>query len=136
TEFHPGDEVYGVTNAQFCGAHAEYAIASAGMIAPKPRMLSFLEAASAPVVAVTAWQMLFEYAKAKRGDTVLILGAAGSVGAYAVQMALDAKVTVVPVVRMRDADLLRGLGVERVVDADAPELARELPPVDAILDLV
>jgi NADPH:quinone reductase-like Zn-dependent oxidoreductase len=136
TEFKPGDEVYGVTNLQFCGAQAEYAVASAGMIALKPRTLSFLGAASAPVVAVTAWQMLFEYAKAKRGQTLLILGAAGSVGAYAVQMALHERIGVVPVVRMRDAELLRGFGVEQVVDADAPDLAKELPRVDAILDLV
>ena len=136
TRWHAGDEVYGVTNAQFCGAHAEYAVASAGMIAPKPSSLNFLEAASAPVVAVTAWQMLFEYAKSKRGDTVLILGAAGSVGTYAVQMALNAGVAVAAVVRRRDAELLRQLGVERVVDADAPELVKSAPPVDAILDLV
>src|SRR4051794_9282030 len=88
--FQVGDEVYGVTNPQFCGAQAEYAVASAAMIAPKPIKLSFLEAASAPVVAVTAWQMLFEYAKAKRGQSVLVLGAAGSVGAYVVQLALEA----------------------------------------------
>ncbi len=61
--FRTGDEVYGVTNLQFCGAQAEYAVAAAGMIAPKPQSLSHVEAASAPVVAVTAWQMLFQYAQ-------------------------------------------------------------------------
>jgi NADPH:quinone reductase-like Zn-dependent oxidoreductase len=136
TEFKPGDEVYGVTNPQFCGAQAEYAVAAADMIAPKPQTLSFLEAAAAPVVAVTAWQMLFEYAKAKRGQTVMLLGAAGSVGAYVVQMALNASIDVVAVVRMRDAEMVRGLGVERVVNADAADLAQGLSGVDAILDLV
>jgi len=57
-----GDEVYGVTNPQFCGGQAEFAVALAGMIAPKPRHLSHLEATSAPVVAMTAGQMFFKYA--------------------------------------------------------------------------
>ena len=58
--FKVGDQVYGVTNPQFCGAYAEYALASAAMIARKPPRLSHIEAASVPVVAVTAWQMLFD----------------------------------------------------------------------------
>jgi NADPH:quinone reductase-like Zn-dependent oxidoreductase len=102
----------------------------------KPQRLSFLEAASAPVVAVTAWQMLFQYAQAKAGQTVLILGAAGSVGTYAVQMALEARIGVVAVVRMRDAEMVRALGVEHIVDADADDPAQGLPHVNAILDLV
>lgn len=136
TEFKPGDEVYGVTNPQFVGAEAEYAVAQVGMIARKPRGLSFLEAASAPVVAVTAWQMLFEYAQAKRGQTMMILGAAGSVGTYAVQMAMHAGVAVVAVVRMRDAGMLRSVGVTAIVDADAVDNGTKLAPADAILDLV
>ena len=97
-----GDEVYGVTNPQFCGARAEYAVAQAGMIAPKPTGLGFLQAASAPVIAVAAWQMLFEYAQVKRGESIMILGAAGNVGAYASQMALDAGLNVVAVARARE----------------------------------
>jgi NADPH:quinone reductase-like Zn-dependent oxidoreductase len=131
-----GDEVYGVTNPQFCGAQAEYAVAQAGMIAPKPKGLDFLQAASAPVIAVAAWQMLFDYARVKRGDAVMILGAAGNVGAYASQMALNADLSVVAVARARDAQLLHSLGVESIVDSDAPNFERELPPVDAILDTV
>ena len=83
----PGDRVYGATNPQFIGAYAGYALASASMIAKMPVSLSFDEAASAPVVAVTAWQMLFDYAKAQPGQSVLIQGAGGNVGAYAVQLA-------------------------------------------------
>lgn len=134
--FSVGDEVYGVTNAQFCGAQAEYAVAQARMIAPKPKGLDFLNAASAPVIAVGAWQMLFEYAQLKKGETVMVLGAAGNVGAYAVQMALDMSLNVVAVARSRDHQLLRSLGVERIVDSDAPNSEKGLPPVDAILDTV
>ena len=82
TAFKNGDKVFGVTNAQFCGANAEYAVALANMIALKPPGITDVEAASVPVVAVTAWQMLFDYAHAERGQTVMVLGAAGSVGAY------------------------------------------------------
>lgn len=129
-----GDEVYGVTNPQFCGAQAEYAVAQAGMVAPKPKGLAFLHAASVPVIAVSAWQMLFEYAQVKSGETVMILGAAGNVGAYAVQMALDAGLSVVAVARGRDEQLLRSLGVKRIVNSDAPRFEEGLPSVDAILD--
>jgi NADPH:quinone reductase-like Zn-dependent oxidoreductase len=90
TQFQPGDEVYGVTNAEFIGAYAEFALASSKTVARKPGGLSFTEAASAPVVAVTAWQMLFDYAQAKPEQTVLIHGAGGNVGGYAVQLASQA----------------------------------------------
>lgn len=133
-EFAIGDEVYGVTNPQFCGAQAEFAVASAGMIAPKPHRLNHLEAASAPVV--TGWQMLFEYAQAKSGDTILITGAAGNVGAYAVQMALQSGMRVIAVARSSDQELLRGFGVEMILDSSATSLETSLPQVDAVLDTV
>jgi NADPH:quinone reductase-like Zn-dependent oxidoreductase len=96
-DFRIGDDVYGVTNAQFCGANAEFADASAGMVAKKPRSLSHLEAASVPVVAVTACQMLFEYAHVVAGQSILILGAGGNVGAYAVQLAARTGLDIVAV---------------------------------------
>lgn len=131
-----GDEVYGVTNPQFCGAQAEFAVAIAGMIAPKPRRLNHLEAASAPVIAVTASQMLFEYGQAKSGDTILITGAAGNVGAYAVQMALEAGIRVIAVARCSDQELLRAFGVETILDSGAVGFETSLPQVDAVLDTV
>lgn len=72
--FKRGDEVYGVTNSQFVGANAQFAVASAEMIAHRPPRLSSLEAASVPVVAVTAWQMLFEHAHPEAGQEVMITG--------------------------------------------------------------
>ena len=98
--FKLGDEVYGATNEQFSGAYAEYALASARMMAQKPKTLNFIEAASAPIVTVTAWQMLFEYAHVTAGQTVLIVGAAGNVGAYAVQLASQAGLHVVASARL------------------------------------
>jgi len=114
--FKAGDEVYGATNEQFSGAYAEYALASARMMAHKPRTLNFIEAASAPVVTVRAWQMLFEYAHVTTGQTVLIHGAAGNVDAYAVQLAKKAGLHVVATAASAHLDYVRGLGAERVVE--------------------
>lgn len=136
TGFAVGDDIYGVTNPQFCGAQADYAVASAAMIAPKPRNLNHREAASASVVAVTAWQMLFEYAQAKSGDTVIITGAAGNVGAYAVQLAMHNGIRVIAVARPHDEAFLRTLGVEKIVDSSSATFEAALPQVDAVLDLV
>jgi NADPH:quinone reductase-like Zn-dependent oxidoreductase len=134
--FASGDVIYGVTNPQFCGAQADYAVAAAGMIAPKPDSLSPIEAASAPVVAVTAWQMLFQYAQAVRNETVLIVGAGGNVGSYLVQMALDAEMHVIAMSRTRDEEMLRALGVESIIDSTSQGIEKRLPKVDAILDTV
>jgi NADPH:quinone reductase-like Zn-dependent oxidoreductase len=132
----PAEEVYGVTNPQFCGAQADFAVARSGMIARKPQSLNHVEAASAPVIAVTARQMLFQYAQATRGQTVMVVGAAGNVGAYAVQMAVDAGVDVVAVARPGDEGLLRSLGARSIIDSSRPAFEQELPQVDAILDTV
>ncbi len=135
-QFSDGDEVYGVTNPQFVGAHAEYALAAADMIAPKPRRLSHLQAASVPVVAVTAWQMLFEHARLERGQSVMVLGAAGNVGAYAVQLAAHAGVDVVAVAGAKDAAYVRTLGARDVLDYRATDFARVPQTVDAVIDTV
>jgi NADPH:quinone reductase-like Zn-dependent oxidoreductase len=135
-QFKKGDEVYGVTNPQFCGANAEYAIASATMIAPKPQRLSHLEAASIPVVAVTAWQMLFEYARPEAGQKVMILGAAGNVGAYAVQLAANAGLHVVAIVGSKDIDYVRTLGAETVVDYRVGKFEDAARSVDVVIDTV
>jgi NADPH:quinone reductase-like Zn-dependent oxidoreductase len=134
--FKPGDQVYGSTNPQFSGGQAEYAVPLAGMIAPKPRTLNFIEAASVPVVAVTAWQMLFEYAGAVAGQTVLIHGAAGSVGAYAVQLARQAGLRIVATAGSADLDYVRGLGAEKVFDYRKDRFEESVSGVDIVLDTV
>ncbi|MGD0416709.1 MAG: NADP-dependent oxidoreductase [Terriglobales bacterium] len=136
TGFAPADEVYGVTNPQFCGAQAEFAVAKAGMIARKPQSLNYVEAASAPVIAVTAWQMLLQYGQATRGQTVMVVGAAGDVGAYAVQMAVDAGIHVVAIAHLADRDLLHSLDVKSIIDSSKPAFEHDLPQVDVILDTV
>ena len=136
TDFALADEVYGVTNPQFCGAQAEFAVASAGTVARKPQSLNYVEAASAPVIAVTAWQMLFQYAHVTRGQTVMVVGAAGNVGAYAVQMAVDAGIDVVAIAHANDREVLSPLGVKSIIDFSKPDFEQDLPQVDAIVDTV
>jgi NADPH:quinone reductase-like Zn-dependent oxidoreductase len=131
-----GDQVYGVTNPRFIGAYAEYAVASPGMIAAKPTSLSHVEAASVPVIAVTAWQALFDQAQLKPGETVLIHGAAGNVGAFAVQFARRASVRVVATVFGDDAGFVADLGADTVIDSQKQRFEEEVPEVDAVIDLV
>ena len=134
--FKSGDEVYGATNEQFSGAYAEYALPWAKMMAQKPKTLNFVEAASAPIVTVTAWQMLFDYAQATAGQTVLIHGAAGNVGAYAVQLAKQTGLHVVATAASADLNYVRGLGAERVVDYKKERFEESLTGVDVVLDTV
>jgi NADPH:quinone reductase-like Zn-dependent oxidoreductase len=136
SRFKLGDEVYGATNEQFSGAYAEYALPLARMMALKPKTLNFVTAASVPIVAVTAWQMLFDYAHATAGQTVLIHGAAGNVGAYAVQLARQAGLRVVATAATANLEYVRGLGAERVVDYKTERFEELLTGVDIVLDTV
>lgn len=131
-----GDRVYGVTNPRFIGAYAEYALASATMIARKPTSLTFIEAASVPVIAVTAWQGLFDQAQLQAGQTVVIHGAAGNVGAYAVQLARRAGIRTIATVATDAIAFVRDLGADTVVDFQRQRFEDAARNVDAVLDLV
>jgi NADPH:quinone reductase-like Zn-dependent oxidoreductase len=136
TGFAPGDEVFGVSSPRFIGAYAEEAAAPATMLTRKPRRLSHVDAASVPVIAVTALQMLFDHARVAPGERVLILGAAGGVGAYAVQLARSAGVHVIGTVRTdHDTSYVQRMGANEVVDA-AVSIEHAVRPVDAVIDLV
>lgn len=113
-----GDAVYGVANDSFTGGYAEYAVVALSSLAHKPQRLDFVQAASAPVVAVTAWQMLFDRANVSAGQTVLVLGANGNVGSYAVQLAAWAGARVIGVSSPGDAHRMAELAasVDAVID--------------------
>jgi NADPH:quinone reductase-like Zn-dependent oxidoreductase len=134
--FKAGDEVYGATNEQFSGAYAEYALALARMTAQKPKTLNHIEAASAPIVAVTAWQMLFDYARATAGQSILIHGAAGNVGAYAVQLAAHTGLHVTATAGSADLEYVRSLGAESVVDYQKERFEETVTGMDVVLDTV
>jgi NADPH:quinone reductase-like Zn-dependent oxidoreductase len=131
-----GDAVYGVTNPRFIGAYAEYAIAVAGMIAAKPERIGHVEAASIPVIAVTAKQALFDHAKLTVGHSVLIHGAAGNVGAYAVQFARKAGLKVIATASGSDIETVKRLGADLVIDFRSERFEDVAKEVDAVIDLV
>jgi NADPH:quinone reductase-like Zn-dependent oxidoreductase len=131
-----GEQIYGVTNSQFLGGYAEFAVASAAMISKKPTSLTYVEAASVPVVAVTAWQSLFAQAQLKAGQTVLIHGAAGNVGAYAVQLAHQAGMQIIATAAADDIPRVRDLGANTVIDFETQNFEKEVRNVDAVIDLV
>ena len=131
-----GDQMYGVTNSQFLGGYAEYALASATMISNKPTSLTYVEAASVPVVAVTAWQALFDQAQLKAGQKVLIHGAAGNVGAYAVQLAHQARMQIIATALGEDIPRVRELGANTAIDFQTQNFEAEARDVDAVIDLI
>lgn len=131
-----GDRVYGSTNPLFTGGYAEYCAAVAGMLAPMPRSLDFVQAAAVPVVAVTALQMLFEYGKLTAGETVLVHGAAGSVGSCAVQLAHQAGATVIGTASGADAPRVTELGADLAIDYHAEPFQDVASDVDLVVDTV
>jgi len=136
TGFAPGDEVFGATNPMFVSGYAEYAVASARMMTRKPAGLSHIEAAALPVVGVMAWQMLLDHAAVREGQTVIVHGAAGNVGVYVVQLARWKKLRVIATVRNGDANYVRRLGADEVINTDTDNLADFARSADAVIDTV
>ena len=135
-QFKVGDEVFGVTNERFTGAYAEYALAKAAMIAPKPKSLNHTHAASVPVVAVTAWQMVFDFARLSSGQSVLIQEGAGNVGDYAMQFAKLAGALVIATTSAKDVSYVRSLGGVGVIDYRATRFEERVKETDAVIDTV
>jgi len=125
-----GDEVFGVGD----GAFAEYVRASADRIAPKPPSLTFEEAAAVPISATTALQALRDKAKVQSGQRVLIIGAGGGVGTFAVQLAKSFGAEVIGVCGPDKADLVRSLGAAQVIDYTREGLGTKANPYDVIVD--
>jgi NADPH:quinone reductase-like Zn-dependent oxidoreductase len=135
-KFKIGDEVFGVTNERFTGAYAEYAVAKATMIALKPKTLNHSHAASVPVVAVTAWQMVFELTRLSLGQSVLIHGGAGNVGGYLLQMAKRAGAMVITTAAAKDTSYVRSLGAYGVIDYRLRRFEEQVKDIDVVLDTV
>ena len=134
--FQPGDEVYGVTNGEFEGAYAEYALATATMLARMPKRIGFVEAASVPVVASTAWQMLFDYGAVDSRKRVLVHGGAGNVGAYAVQMAKGSAREVLATAFPDDIEYVRALGADVVINVRTTRFESAATDIDLVIDTV
>lgn len=118
------------------GAYAEYAVAEASLLAPKPQHLDYVQAAAVPLAAMTAWQGLFDSGGLKPGQTVLVHGASGGVGHLAVQLARWKGARVVGTASSAHAEAVRELGADQVVEYDRADFEREVRDVDLVLDLV
>jgi NADPH:quinone reductase-like Zn-dependent oxidoreductase len=129
-----GDQVYGVTNPRSIGSYAEYALASAAMVSRKPTSLTYIEAASVPVIAVTAWQALFDQAQLKAGQRMVIHGAAGNVGAYAVQLARRADVQAIATAATDEFPFVRDLGANTLIDFKTQRFEEKVRDADAVID--
>src|SRR5919205_3204957 len=118
TGFAVGDEVYGLTDWYRDGAAAGYVAVEARNLAPKPRSLDHERAAAVPLAALTAWQALFDHGGLSAGQSVLIHGAGGGVGVFAVQLARSAGARVIATGRAWAEDLVGELGADEFVDID------------------
>ncbi|GAB3049916.1 NAD(P)-dependent alcohol dehydrogenase [Sediminivirga luteola] len=133
TEFRPGDEVFGVCPAGGDGSFAEYARTTASKLALKPRRLSFHHAAAIPVSATTALQAVRDAAAVRAGQRVLVLGTAGGVGHFAVQIADAAGARVTGACSTAKMAVVRDLGAETVIDYTAEDPLHR-GPFDVIID--
>jgi len=132
TKFKPGDEVFGAAR----GALAEYACASERGLVVKPDGLTFEQAASVPIAAVTALQGLRDQAKVKPGQWVLINGASGGVGTFAVQIAKAMGAHVTGVCSTRNVEMVRSIGADQVIDYTREDFTKSERRFDVILDMV
>jgi NADPH:quinone reductase-like Zn-dependent oxidoreductase len=134
-----GDAVVAFLPLDAGGAGAEFTLAPAASLAAAPHSTDLAEAAALPVAALTAWQSLFEIADLRAGQTILINGASGAVGGAAIQLAKSAGAVVTAIARTRDAERLRTLGADRIVDyidyAQSP-VSVDGGPFDVVFNLV
>ncbi|MFC6084709.1 NAD(P)-dependent alcohol dehydrogenase [Sphaerisporangium aureirubrum] len=132
TRFKVGDEVYGTCET---GSFAEFAVAPERQLAPKPANLSFEQAAAVPVSGVTALQGIRDLGGVRAGRRVMVIGAAGGVGSFAVQIAKALGGRVTGVCSGAKADMVRSLGADDVIDYTREEVDRDGPRYDVILDM-
>jgi NADPH:quinone reductase-like Zn-dependent oxidoreductase len=131
-----GEAVYGMNDWYSDGAQAEYCIARVDDIARKPTSVDHTHAAVTPISALTAWQGLFEHARIDSGQHILIHGAAGGVGSFAVQFAHWRGARVTATVSPANIDFVRDLGADDVIDYRAEPFENRAQGVDAVFDTV
>jgi NADPH:quinone reductase-like Zn-dependent oxidoreductase len=131
-----GDDVVGFLPMDGTGAAAEYVLAPAEVLAPAPESVPLPDAAALPVVGLTAWQALFDHGKLQAGQRVLINGAGGAVGGYAVQLAKGAQAHVIATASPRSSGAVKSAGADEIIDhtvTGVTEVVTE--PVDVVLNL-
>jgi NADPH:quinone reductase-like Zn-dependent oxidoreductase len=134
TGFQKGDAVYGEPNFPGNGSYAEYCAAKASRFALKPKSLSFTEAAGVPLAGLTAWTGLFEHGKLQAGQRVLIQGASGGVGSFAVQFAKAKGAYVIGTASAGNLDYVKGLGADEVIDYRSQKFEELVHDLDLVLE--
>jgi NADPH:quinone reductase-like Zn-dependent oxidoreductase len=134
TRFRPGDEIYGRVRDGRMGTFAERIAVHEDDLATKPATLSMAEAASVPLVALTAWQALVEKANLQPGQKVLIHAGSGGVGTYAIQLAKHLGATVATTTGTTNVDWVRDLGADVVIDYKAQDFEKVVKGYDVVLD--
>lgn len=136
-EFKAGDVVFGTVNFPGCGnAYAEYVAAPASQLAMKPENISFEEAAGACQSPLTAWQAIIDTGHVKKGDRVLIHGAAGGVGSYAIQIAKHLGAYVIGTASGEDRDFVLNLGADECIDYKTQKFEERVKDLDFIMDSI
>lgn len=130
-----GDQVYAMLD-RIEGGYAEYALVKESNVAPKPKSIDYIGAAAVPLAAITAWQALFDHGGLKTGERVLIHGAAGGVGHFAVQFAKDRGAHVIATGRAEDREALKKWGADEVIDYKTERFEDRVRDVDLVVDLV
>jgi len=131
-----GDEVYSRPDISRDGAYAEYIAVKESEVALKPKSIDHVNAAAVPLAALTAWQALYDGAKLSAGQTVLIHGAAGGVGTFAVQFAKLKGARVIGTASKKNHDFLRSLGADEMIDYNTTKFEDVVHDVDAVLDTI
>ena len=133
-KFKPGDEVYARPRDGRIGTFAEYIAMNEADVALKPKNLSMEEAASIPLVGLTAWQALVDKANLKKGQKVFIQAGSGGVGTFAIQLAKHLGATVATTTSAANADLVKGLGADVVIDYRKDDFEKVLSGYDVVLN--
>jgi NADPH:quinone reductase-like Zn-dependent oxidoreductase len=131
-----GEPVFGFLPFAQDGSAAEYVLAPAELLAPAPTSIPLADAAAVPAAALTAWQGVNEHAGVTAGQRVLINGAGGGVGGYAIQFAKRLGATVIATASPRSTSAVRALGADQIVDYTAADVASAVEPVDVVFNLV
>jgi len=132
--FKKGDAVYSRTDISRNGTYAEYVAVDEKYVALKPTLLTYEEAASIPLVGLTAWQALVDFAGIKKGDRVLIHAGAGGVGTFAIQLAKDFCCYVATTCSTSNVEFVRSLGADLAVDYTKSDFTSELQGFDVVFD--
>ncbi len=136
TKFKAGDAVYAYLDLDRGGGYAEYTVTNEKEAAPKPKSLTFEEAAATPIVALTAWQALVDTAKLSAGQTILIHGGSGGVGSFAIQIAKAKGAKVYATASTANQDFLKQLGADVAIDYTKQKFEDVAKDVDVVLDSV